>query len=716
MSAHEDMNMIDYKTDADGIATLTWNVADRPMNVLNAASTAAFDAAVRRAIGDPGVKGVIVASARPEFVAGGDLDLIRGIRNAQESFAASGPVSATLRAIEVSGKPFVAVINGTALGGGLEICLACHRRIVADDPRIQLGLPEVTLGLLPAAGGTQRLPRMIGIKNALPYLLEGRKVAPAAALAAGIVDEVVPAGQLLERARAWLLADGAQAAVKPWDAKGFKFPGGAPQTPGPTQLFFGVGGGLLSKTQGLYPAPEAILACVYDGCQVDIDTGLKIEQRQFARLATSTATKNMIRTLFYAMGEANRLADRPKDVPVRRYERIAVLGAGMMGAGLAYVSAQAGLDVVLLDVSLEAAEKGKAYGAKLMDAQVAKGRLDPAKRDATLARVHTTTDYAQLAGCQLVIEAVFEDRAVKAEVTRRAEAAMDADAVFASNTSTLPIAGLADAFSQPERFVGLHFFSPVEKMPLLEVIRGARTSEATIAQALDFAKKIRKTPIVVNDCPSFYANRAFGMYPYEAMTMLGEGVNPALIENAGRLAGMPMPPLALIDEFSVELLYKAMKQARADQGEGYREQPQDHVLVTMVEKLGRIGRKVGQGFYDHPADGARRLWPGLAEVFPLAAEQPTVDEVRERLMYAQSLEAARCVAEGIVSPRDADVGSLLGWGFPSALGGALGQIDTVGAATFVEACDRLARLHGERFEVPEALRHLAAEGQRYHPA
>lgn len=707
--------MIDYKTDG-GIATLTWNVADRPMNVLNAASIAAFDSAVRRALEDAQVQGVIVTSSRPEFVAGGDLDLIRGIRNAEESFAASGPVSATLRLLEKSGKPFVAAINGTALGGGLEICLACHRRIVADDPKIQLGLPEVTLGLLPAAGGTQRLPRMIGIKNALPYLLEGRKVAPQAALAAGIVDEVVPADQLLARARAWLLAEGAQAAVKPWDAKGFKFPGGTPQTPGPTQLFFGIGGSLLGKTQGIYPAPEAILACVYDGCQVDLDTGLRIEQRQFARLATSQATKNMIRTLFYAMGEANRLADRPKDVPVRKYQRVAVLGAGMMGAGLAYVSAQAGLDVVLLDVSLESAEKGKAYGARLLDAQVAKGRMDSAQRDAILARVKTTTDYAQLAGCQLVIEAVFEDRAVKAEVTRRAEAAMDSDAIFASNTSTLPITGLAEVSSRPEQFVGLHFFSPVEKMPLVEVIRGARTAEATIAQVLDFAKRIRKTPIVVNDCPAFYANRAFGMYPYEAMTMLGEGVNPALIENAGRMAGMPMPPLALIDEFSAELLYKAMKQARADQGKAYREQPQDHVLVTMVEKLGRLGRKAGQGFYEYPDEGGKRLWPGLAEVFPPAKEQPSVEEVRQRLMYAQSLEAARCVAEGVVSPRDADVGSLLGWGFPAVLGGALGQIDTVGVASFVQACDALARRHGERFEVPAALRKLAQEGGRYHPA
>jgi len=708
--------MIDYKTDAEGIATLTWNVASRPMNVLNAESMAAFDAAMRRAAGDPLVKGVIVTSARPEFVAGGDLDLIRDIRTAEESFAASGPVSATLRLLETSGKPFVAAINGTALGGGLEICLACHHRIVVDDPTIQLGLPEVTLGLLPAAGGTQRLPRMIGIKQALPYLLEGRKATPAAALAAGIVDEVVRADQLLDRARAWLLAAGAEATVKPWDAKGFRFPGGTPQTPGPTQLFFGAGGDLLARTQGLYPAPEAILACVYDGCQVDLDTGLKIEQRQFARLATSPATKNMIRTLFHAMGEANRLADRPKYIPPRAYQRIAVLGAGMMGAGIAYVSAQAGLDVVLLDANQGAAEKGKSYGAKLLDAQVAKGRMEAAKRDSILARVHPTTDYAQLTGCQIVIEAVFEDRAVKAEVTRKAEAAMDPEAIFASNTSTLPITGLAETSSRAAQFVGLHFFSPVEKMPLVEVIRGRQTSEASIAHALDFVKRIRKTPIVVNDCPAFYANRAFGMYPYEAMTMLGEGVDPALIENAGRMAGMPMPPLALIDEFSAELLYKAMKQAREDQGSAYREQPQDHVLITMVEKLGRLGRKVGQGFYEYPAEGGKRLWTGLAEVFPRAVEQPDVEQVRQRLMYSQSLEAARCVAEGIVSPRDADVGSLLGWGFPAALGGALGLIDTVGPDAFVDACDALARRHGARFEVPATLRDLARAGGRYYPA
>lgn len=707
--------MVDYTVDADGIATLAWNVADRPMNVLNTASIAAFDGAVNRAVADPVVRGVIVTSARPEFLAGGDLELIRTISSAQQSMDITALLSGTLRRIEKSGKPFVAAINGTALGGGLEVCLACHRRIAVDDPKLQLGVPEVTLGLLPAAGGTQRLPRMIGIKAALPYLLEGRKVGPQKALEAGIVDEVVPAAELLARAKQWLLNEGASATVKPWDAKGYKFPGGTPQSPGPTQVFFGVSGHLLGKTQALYPAPEAILASVYDGCQVDIDTGLRIEQRQFARLATSPETKNMIRTLFYAMGDANRLAGRPQGVPPRKFGKVAVLGAGMMGAGLAHVCSLAGLETVLLDVSLEAAEKGKAYGAKILDGQVAKGRLDAVQRDQTLARVKTTTDMAELAGCGIVIEAVFEDRAVKADVTRRAEAAMDADAIFATNTSTLPITGLAEVSSRPASFVGLHFFSPVEKMPLVEVIRGEKTGEAAIAHAMDFVKRIRKTPIVVNDCPAFYANRAFGMYPFEAMTMLAEGVNPHLIENAGRLAGMPMPPLALIDEFSVELLHKAMKQGRLDQGAAYREQPQDEVLVAMVDELGRPGRKAGKGFYDHPAEGGRKLWPGLAQRFPLADEQPSLDEVRQRLMYSQSLEAARCVAEGIVSIRDADVGSLLGWGFPAVLGGAISHIDMVGAARFVEACDRLARRHGQRFEAPQALRDMAASGGRYHP-
>jgi len=441
---------------------------------------------------------------------------------------------------------------------------------------------------------------------------------------------------------------------------------------------------------------------------------LKIEQRQFARLAVSAETKNMIRTLFYAMGDANRLAGRPKDVPPRPVKKVGVLGAGMMGAGLAHVSAQAGLQVVLLDVTLEAAEKGKGYSAKLLDGQMSKGRLSAEQRDKSLGLIRPTVDFADLAGCELVIEAVFEDRAIKAETTRKAEAAMAEDAIFASNTSTLSITSLAENAARPDRFVGLHFFSPVERMPLVEVVRGKQSSDTAIARAMDFARLIRKTPILVNDCPSFYANRAFGMYPYEAMTMLAEGIDPRLIENAGRIAGMPMAPLALIDEFSIELLYKAMRQAQADKGKVYHEQPQDKVLVAMVERFGRPGRKAGKGFYDYPPDGKKRLWPGLAERFPLAGEQPPVEEVGRRLMYAQSLEAARCVNEGIVSPADADVGSLLGWGFPAILGGVISQIDTVGSPRFVSECDRLAQNYGARFNVPPALREMADRGGRYY--
>jgi len=705
--------MIDYRVDGEGIATLSWNVVDRPMNVLHAASIAAFDEAVKKAVADPDVKGVIVTSARPEFVAGGDLELLRGIKTPEESMKTSGPISRILRDLERSGKPFVAAINGTALGGGYEVCLACHRRIVADDEKIQIGLPEVSLGLLPAAGGTQRLPRMIGIAKALPFLTEGRKVGPSAALAAGLVDEVVPADRLLARAKEWLLSEGPQHAVKPWDSKGFKFPGGAPQTPGVQQIFAAIGGQVLGKTQGLYPAPEAILACIYDGCQVDLDSGLKIEQRKFARLATSVTTKNMIRTLFYSVGDANRLADRPANVPTRDYSKIAILGAGMMGAGIAYVAARAGLQVVLLDVALEAAIRGKAYSASVMDGQVSKGRLTAEQRDKTLARIQPTADYADLQGCQLVIEAVFESREVKAGVIAKAEEVLARDVVFASNTSTLPITGLAELSSRPAQFVGMHFFSPVERMPLVEVIRGKQTSEATIAHAMDLIKRIRMTPIVVDDCRAFYCNRAFAYFPYEAMVMLSEGVNPILIENVAKQAGMPMPPFALVDEFSIELMYKAYKQTKEDLGNAYKPQPQDTVLVQMIEKFDRVGKKTGRGFYDYPVGGKKALWPGLAEHFPLAKVQPSAEEVRKRMMYLQSVEAARCVAEEVVSPKDADVGSLLGWGFPVALGGAISHIDTVGAAQFVQECDRMVVLYGDRFLVPQQLREMAARGGRY---
>jgi 3-hydroxyacyl-CoA dehydrogenase/enoyl-CoA hydratase/3-hydroxybutyryl-CoA epimerase len=695
----------------DGIATIIWNVADRPMNVLNDASIAAFETTVRKVIADQAVKGVIISSSRPEFVVGADLDTLRGISDPAQAMKIAGRLSSLFREIERAGKPFVAAINGSALGGGYEICLACHYRLTADNPKTQIGLPEVTLGLLPGAGGTQRLPRMIGLKNALPMLMEGRKVGVAKAKEMGLVDEVVPADGLMARARQWLLTDGAANIVKPWDKKGFRLPGGNVQSPLSWQLFMGAAAAVRGKTAGLYPAPAAIMESVYDGCHVDIDTGLKIENRQFARLAVSPQAQNMIRTLFYAIGDANKLIGRPGAVPVQAYRKVGVLGAGMMGAGIAHVSAEAGLDVILIDQSLEAAEKGKSYSAKLLEKQVQQGRLTADKRDAILATITPTTGYDKLKDADIVIEAVFEDRAVKGQVTRAAESVLPPSAIFASNTSTLPITGLAEASQRPANFVGLHFFSPVDRMPLVEVIRGHQTSEATIARAMDFVKRIRKTPIVVNDGRAFYTSRVFGTYVYEGMALLNDGVHPALIERAGTNAGMPVGPLALMDEVSLELMHKVMRQTKADLGAAYKAPPQDPVLIKMVEQLNRLGRKSGGGFYDYAADGSKRLWPELVRHFPRAIDQPSVDEVQKRLMYIQSIEASRCLAENIVGARDADVGSILGWGFPAALGGVVSQVDTIGIARFVAECDRMAQLYGSRFLPPQNLRDRAALGE-----
>lgn len=708
--------MIDYAVDADGIATITWNMADRSMNVLNDRSIPAFVEKIQAAVADKAVKGVIVTSAKPDFIAGADLAMLQQVRDAAEMFERGNVMRKMLRDIEKAGKPFVAAINGTALGGGYEICLACHHRIAADNPKAQIGLPEVLVGLLPGGGGTQRLPRMIGIQKALPLLLEGRKLAPQAALQMGLVDKVVPPDQLLAEARRWLLEEGPKHLVKPWDQRGFRIPGGDPNSPGTAPVFVAGNAMLRERTYGNYPAPLAIMACVYEGCLVDIDTGLKIEARHFVRLCTTPEAKNMIRTLFFSMGEANKLAHRPKDVPVQKYGRVGILGAGMMGAGIAHVTAQAGIDVVLLDTTREQAEKGKTYSQGLLDRRVQQKRMSQAERDEVLARIRPTTDFADLRGCELVIEAVFESREIKAEVTRKAEAVLAPTALFASNTSTLPISGLAEASSRPENFIGLHFFSPVDRMQLVEIIRGRQTSDATLARAMDYVKKIRKTPIVVNDSRGFYTSRVFGTYVSEGLAMLGEGIAPALIENAGRMAGMPVGPLALADEVSLELMHRVRQQTMKDLGNAYRSGPGDGVLGLMVEK-GRVGKKAGKGFYEYPAGDKKRLWPGLADHFPAAASQPPVAEVIQRLMYVQSVETARCIEEKVVTdPREADVGSVLGWGFAPARGGTVSQIHSVGLPAFVADCERLAQAHGGRFAPPRLLREMAARGESFYAA
>jgi 3-hydroxyacyl-CoA dehydrogenase/enoyl-CoA hydratase/3-hydroxybutyryl-CoA epimerase len=711
--------MIDYEVGADGVAVIAWNMADRPMNVLNDASIAAFARHVEAAVGDKAVKGVIITSKKRDFLAGADLTVMGRDVDAQSLMAFTQRFHGLLRGMEKSGKPFCAAINGTALGGGYEIALACHRRIAADLPKIDIGLPEVTIGLLPGGGGTQRLPRLIGIRNALPLLLEGRKLDAKKALAAGLVDEVVAAERLLDAARAWLLGDGAKNAVQPWDRKGYQIPDG-PVLGRKGNETFVVGNAMLhARSYGNYPAARNIASCVYEGLIVDIDSGLKIESRYFVNCALSSEARNMIRSLFFSIGEANKLASRPKSVETQVWRKIGVLGAGMMGAGIAYVSALAGIEVVLLDVTRAAAEKGKAHSRALLDKRVQQQRMSEAERDQVLARITPATDFAALAGAEMVIEAVFEDRAVKADVTKRAEVVLGKDAIFASNTSTLPITGLAEASTRPENFIGLHFFSPVDRMPLVEIIRGRRTSDACLARAMDYIKQIRKTPITVNDSRGFYTSRVFGTYVAEGLTLLAEGVTPALIDNAGRMAGMPVGPLALADEVSIDLMAKVRRQTKADLGDRYEGNPRSDALIDlMVDKLGRIGKKAGKGFYDYPTDGGKkRLWPGLATHFPPAAEQPSVEEVKRRLLYVQSVETARCLEENVVTdPRDADVGAILGWGFPPFLGGTISQIHTVGIGRFVAECDRLAQRYGKRFAPPKLLRDMAAGGRAFYPA
>jgi len=703
------MKLIDYQVDADGIATIVFDMRERPMNVLNRTSIAQFEESVERAIGDSKVRGAIVTATRTDFVAGADLDELRDVENSEQAMAAAGGLARMLRRMETSGKPFVAAINGTALGGGLEICLACHHRIAADEPKARFGLPEVTLGILPGAGGTQRLPRLIGIVKALPFLLEGRQVDVAAAKAAGVVDDVVPTADLLASAKRWLLNATPESAVQPWDCAGFLVPGGDASDETVRQAISLAR--QRTRAPDLHPAPEEILACVQQGCSSAIDAGLSLELQALGRMAMSSTSKNLIRTMFYAVKETNALAGRPQGHARRTFKKLGVLGGGMMGAGIANVGAVAGLEVVLIDTTPELAAAGKARALAPLEKQAAAGRLSSESLASLTARIVATDDFSLLADADIVIEAVFEDRAIKAEVTRRAEAVLPSDVLYASNTTTLPITSLAQASVRPGQFVGLHFFSPVDRMPLVEVIRGRQTSDQTIAQAMDFVRQLRKTPILVEDGRAFYTSRVFGTYIHEGMALLAEGVDPACIERAGVDAGMPVGPLALVDELSIGLLNKIMRQTQEDLGEDYVEQPDDDVLITMSETLGRQGRKNGAGFYDYHPSGVKNLWPGLSDHFPLMVGQPSDEEVRQRLMFIQSIEAARCLEEGIVGMRDADVGSILGWSFPAALGGVVGQIDTVGLNRFVAICDDFVRRVGMRYAPPKLLRERLAAGE-----
>jgi 3-hydroxyacyl-CoA dehydrogenase/enoyl-CoA hydratase/3-hydroxybutyryl-CoA epimerase len=711
--------MINYEVDGDGIATITWDMPGRSMNVLSQESIAAFSDAIDKAIGDENVKGVIVASGKDAFIAGADLEMIldmtQGPKDAHALMSGVQRIQGLMRRMEESDKPFAAAINGTALGGGYEICLGCNYRVAADNPKAQIGLPEVKVGLLPGGGGTQRLPRVIGIQGALELMLEGKGLEPQKALQKGLIHKVVPAEELLAEAKRWLLEE--PNPVQPWDDKKFKIPGGGPNTPQGAQVMIAANAMSHQRAGDNYPAIRAILSCVFEGLIVPIDAGLRIEARYFTSLILDPTACNMVRSLFINKGRADKLIRRPEGIPKTDPKKIGVLGAGMMGAGVAYVSAKAGIEVVLIDRTIEEAETGKAYSEGLLDKAVKRKKSTEEKKAKLLGLIKPSVDYADLEGCDLIVEAVFEDRGIKADVTAKAEAVIPETSVFGSNTSTLPITGLAEASSRPDNFIGIHYFSPVDKMPLVEIIRGEKTSDETLAKALDYVGKIRKTPIVVNDSRGFYTSRVFATYVVEGLAMLKEGLVPALIENVGKASGMPVGPLALADEVSIGLMHHIMSQTRKDLGDAYQEGPSDEVVELFIEKLDRAGKKDGKGFYDYPADAAKHLWPDLSKHYPPAAEAADLDEVKKRFLYIQAIETARCMEENVVTEaEDADVGSIFGWGFAPYTGGVLSLIDTVGVDNFVQECDRMAQKYGPRFSPPQLLRDMAANNETFYQA
>ena len=704
---------ISYKIE-NNVAIISWNMTTSPMNVLNDISIPEFEQHLERAYADPEVKGIIITSDKNEFIAGADVKMIlrNNSKDPSEMHKFSLDFNAIFRKLEVCGKPVVAAINGTALGGGYEVCLACHYRIALDNPKAVIGLPEVQLGLLPGGGGTQRLPRLIGMEAALMLMVEGKRITPKEALGYGMVNDMAATREeMMEKAMKWIAAN--PKAIQPWDEfdkktgaikarENYKVPGGNVQSPTGMRTFAGGTAMIMDKTKGNYPAPIAILSCVYEGLQVNIDRAIPIEVRYFVKVATSKEAKNLISVMFLGKNDADKGASRPKTVPPTDVKKLGILGAGFMGAGIAYVSAMAGIEVVLKDVSLEGAEKGKDYSRSLIQKGIERGKTTAEKGEKLLSLIRTTADVADLKGCDLIIEAVFENRELKASVTQESEPMLvENTGVFGSNTSTIPITGLAKASAKPENFIGIHFFSPVDKMMLVELIRGNQTSDYAVAVAVDFVKKIRKTPIVVNDFRGFYTSRCFGTYTSEGIALLQDGVNPILIENAGKNAGMPVGALAVSDEVALDLALKISKQGIAD-GALTEADTTFQATKLMVEGLGRLGKKNKKGFYEYPEGGKKYLWEGLAEHFPVAAIQPDVEEVKKRLLYRQVVESIRCMDEGVlISKLDGNIGSILAWGFPPYAGGTLNFPEFVGKETFLKECDRLANTYGERFRLTE---------------
>ena len=715
--------------DGDGIALVTWNAPGRSMNVIDMAVLEELSAIVEQLATDAAVKGAVITSGKDTFCAGADLTMLDSLsRTFAELVAAQGEAAANarlfdesrktsllFRRIETCGKPWVAAITGTALGGGFELTLACHRRIAADNERTRLGLPEVKIGLFPGAGGTQRVARMLPPADALQFLLKGDQLALNRAKAMKLIDTVVPPGDLVKAAKDWIKSGGA--AKAPWDVDGFKLPGGPVYSKAGLMVFPAANAIYRRETYDNYPAARAIMQVVYEGLQLPMDQALRVESRWFAKILRSPEAAAMIRSLFVSMGELNKGARRPANVPANTLKKIGVLGAGFMGGGIAYVSALAGLDVVLIDRDPETAEKGKTHSQKLMTDQVNRGRATTAERDAVLARIKPSADFVELKECDLVVEAVFEDRKVKEEVISRTQNVLGERAIFGSNTSTLPISSLAAAFKDRARFIGIHFFSPVERMMLVEIIMGKQTGDAALAMALDYVRAIRKTPIVVNDSRGFYTSRVVGTYLREGHLMLTEGVPAAMIENVGRMAGMPVGPLALNDEVAVDLAWKILKATETDLGPKMIDPRQKALLEEMVEKRGRLGRKNGKGFYDYPQNAPKRLWPGLSDLQPKKLDPDAIDValLKRRLLAIQALESARCIEEQVVTDvREADVGSILGFGFAPFTGGTISYIDGMGAKAFVDLCNGLAKACGDRFKPCKLLIDMAKKGDTFY--
>ncbi|WAT27329.1 3-hydroxyacyl-CoA dehydrogenase NAD-binding domain-containing protein [Pseudomonas sp. GXZC] len=710
---------IRYEKGQDGIVVLTLDMPGQSANTMNGAYREAMAATVQRLEAEKDdLAGVVITSAKKTFFAGGNLNELIKVDKAHAKDFYDGVLvlKAQLRRLETLGKPVVAAINGAALGGGWEICLACHYRVALDDKSVQLGLPEVTLGLLPGGGGVVRMVRMLGLEKALPYLLEGKKVRPQQALQAGLVNELAAdRDELLAKSCAWILAN--PDAKQPWDHKAYQIPGGTPSSPKVAQMLAIAPSILRSKTQGCFPAPEKILCAAVEGAQVNFDTAHLIETRYFTELVTGQVAKNMIGTFWFQLNEINAGRSRPQGYAPYVTRKVGVLGAGMMGAGIAYVSASAGIDVVLKDINLAAAEKGKAHSAALLDKKVSRGQLTAEQRETTLARILPTASDDDLAGCDLIIEAVFEDRALKANVSAAAQNVVGADAVIASNTSTLPISGLATAVPDQAKFIGLHFFSPVDKMPLVEIIKGSHTSDETLARGFDFVLQIKKTPIVVNDSRGFFTSRVFGTFTNEGIAMLGEGVAAPMIETEARKAGMPVGPLAVSDEVSLSLMSHIRQQTAKDlqaEGKAVPTHPATAVIDLLVNEYKRVGKAAGGGFYEYPNGGQKYLWPELKSRFERPDQRISPQDVRDRLLFIQAIETVRCVEEGVLmSTADANVGSIFGIGFAAWSGGALQFINQYGLNDFIARARYLAEQYGERFTPPALLLEKAAQGDTF---